>query len=157
MYSDDVNALSEPANWTVVIVTFAVISLIIGLHYEVLRSCLRFLPSVTHRRRRRVIVLILVILLTHAVEVWIFGIAYFTLLKWEQIGSIDGQYTVVELIDYVYYSGMVYTTVGFGDLIPHGPIRFMSGMEAITGLVMITWSASFTFLEMQRDWRIGRD
>jgi hypothetical protein len=25
-------------------------------------------------------------------------------------------------------------------------------MEALTGLVMITWSASFTFLEMQRDW-----
>jgi hypothetical protein len=28
----------------------------------------------------------------------------------------------------------------------------MTGLEALTGLVMITWSASFTFLEMQRDW-----
>jgi hypothetical protein len=52
---------------------------------------------------------------------------------------------------------MVYTTVGFGDLLPQGAIRFMSGMEALTGLVMITWSASFTFLEMQRDWRVGRN
>lgn len=47
---------------------------------------------------------------------------------------------------------MVYTTVGFGDLIPIGPIRLMAGVEALTGLVMITWSASYTFLEMQRDW-----
>jgi hypothetical protein len=47
--------------------------------------------------------------------------------------------------------------VGFGDLVPHGAIRFMTGMEALTGLVMITWSASFTFLEMQRDWHSTRD
>jgi hypothetical protein len=152
-----VNALSEPAHWAIVLVTLGVISLIIGLHYEVLRGCIRFLPAVTHRRRRRVIVFILVILLTHAVEIWIFGIAYHVLLQWEYFGRIDGEYAVAELIDYVYYSGMVYTTVGFGDLVPHGPIRFMSGMEALTGLVMITWSASFTFLEMQRDWRIRRD
>ena len=34
-----------------------------------------------------------------------------------------------------------------------GPIRFVCGNEALTGLVLITWSASFTFLEMERFWR----
>lgn len=135
----------------------AVISLIIGLHYEVLRTCIRLLPALAHRRRQRVIFLILIIMLTHAVEIWIFGLAYAGLMQWEAFGSIDGTVTLTSVIDYVYYSAMVYTTVGFGDLIPHGPVRFMSGMEALTGLVMITWSASFTFLEMQRDWRGGRD
>ena len=101
--------------------------------------------------------LILVILLTHGVEIWLFGIAYWILLGFGGFGWIDGSSELSVLIDYVYYSSMVYTTVGFGDLVPHGPIRFMSGMEALTGLVMITWSASFTFLEMQRDWRVGRD
>ena len=28
----------------------------------------------------------------------------------------------------------------------------MTGVEALAGLVMITWSASYTFLEMQRYW-----
>jgi len=32
-------------------------------------------------------------------------------------------------------------------------LRFLSGTTAITGFVMIGWSASFTFLEMQRFWR----
>jgi len=157
LYSGAVNALTDPANWAVVLTTIAIVSIIIGLHYEVLRNCINFLPAVTHRRRRRVIFLILIILLTHVVEVWMFGLAYFWLMQWDGFGLIDGATELTAVVDYVYYSTMVYTTVGFGDLVPHGAIRFMSGMEALTGLVMITWSASFTFLEMQRDWRVGRD
>ena len=151
------DALTNPAHWGVIVTTIVVISLIIGLHYEVLRNCIRLLPSVAHRRRQRVIFLILVIMLTHALEVWLFGLAYMFLLQWDMFGSITGSVESLSVIDHVYYSAMVYTTVGFGDLVPEGPIRFMSGMEALTGLVMITWSASFTFLEMQRDWRTGRE
>lgn len=56
-------------------------------------------------------------------------------------------------MDYVYYSAMVYTTVGFDDLIPSGTIRFLTSMEALSGFMFITWSASFTFLEIQRFWK----
>jgi hypothetical protein len=157
LYSACVNALTDPAHWGVVLCTVAIVSIIIGLHYEVLRNCIRFLPAITHRRRQRVIFLILIILLTHVIEIWMFGLSYFGLLRWEAFGWIDGDSELTAILDFVYYSAMVYTTVGFGDLVPHGPIRFMSGMEALTGLVMITWSASFTFLEMQRDWRVGID
>jgi hypothetical protein len=31
-------------------------------------------------------------------------------------------------------------------------LRHLTGIEALTGLVLITWSASFLFLEMQRYW-----
>ena len=151
------DTLTSPAIWGVVLATVSVISLIIGLHYEVLRNCIRLLPAIAHKRRQRVVFLILIIMLTHAIEIWIFGLAYVVLLKWDMFGSIDGIVTFSTVTDHVYYSAMVYTTVGFGDLFPHGPIRFMTGMEALTGLVMITWSASFTFLEMQRDWHGGRD
>lgn len=33
---------------------------------------------------------------------------------------------------------MTYATVGFGDLAPVGPIRFMAGTEALTGFVLLT-------------------
>ena len=33
---------------------------------------------------------------------------------------------------------------------PVGAIRFLVGTEALTGFVLVTWSASFTFVEMQR-------
>jgi hypothetical protein len=138
------------------VTTLAIIAVVIGLHYEVLRSCIRFLPAVTHRRRRRVIILILVILFTHSVEIWLFAIGYYALLRFESLGGVEGAMEMATVLDHAYYSGMVYTTVGFGDIVPTGPIRFMTGMEALTGLVMITWSASFTFLEMQRDWPAPR-
>ena len=109
--------------------------------------------AVAHRRRQRVIFLILVIMLTHAVEIWLFGLAYMFLLQWDMFGSIDGTAQIVNVIDHVYYSAMVYTTVGFGDLVPEGPIRMITSTEALLGLAMITWSASFSYLQMQRIWR----
>lgn len=141
----------------VLLTTIVVISLVIGLHYEVLRACIRFLPAVSHHRRRRVLILILVILCTHAIEIWLFAFGYYALLRFDRYGTLTGFVEITTLLDHAYYSAMVYTTVGFGDVYPTGTIRFMTGMEALTGLVMITWSASFTFLEMQRDWPAGRN
>jgi hypothetical protein len=70
------------------------------------------------------------------------------------LGALTGL-PATTLPDFVYFSAVTYATVGFGDVVPIGAIRFLAGMESLTGFVMITWSASYTFLEMQRDWRPG--
>ena len=57
------------------------------------------------------------------------------------------------LLDVVYVSATTFTTLGYGDFVPVGHLRFLFGMEALTGLVLVTWSASLTFLEMQRHWQ----
>lgn len=36
---------------------------------------------------------------------------------------------------------------------PQGAIRFLAGTEALTGFILITWSASFLYLEMEQYWR----
>jgi len=154
--------LTNSDNWIVAITTLLVVSLCIGLHYEVLSNCSRYLPIVSHQRRRRVIFLILIILVTHVIEMWFFALGYYLLVQFDTLGTLSSTAIVgegaeiVSLLDYAYYSAMVYTTVGFGDVVPSGAIRLLTGMEGLTGLVMITWSASFTFLEMQRDWPPGR-
>lgn len=146
--------LSNYQTWVVVATTLLIVSICIGLHYEILSHCRRYLMKLSARRRKRVLILILIILVAHTTEIWLFGLGYYILLDVFSAGELAGMAgeTIQSLADYVYYSAMVYTTVGFGDMIPIGPIRFMSGMEALLGLVMITWSASYTFLEMQRDW-----
>ena len=53
----------------------------------------------------------------------------------------------------VYFSFTTFTTLGFGDIQPLGYIRYLTGIESLTGLVLITWTASFLFLEMQRNWK----
>lgn len=59
----------------------------------------------------------------------------------------------LHLFDAVYLSAMTYTSVGFCDVVPVGPLRFIAGTMSLTGFVLITWSASFTYLEMERYWR----
>lgn len=147
--------LNSPGNWVVVACAILIVALCVVAHYEVLSACNRYLPVLSHRRRR-VLILIFVVLITHVAEIWLFGLGYFLLSRSGALGSLAGLPTA-DLPDYVYFSAVTYTTVGFGDAVPVGAIRFLAGLEALTGFVMITWSASYTFLEMQRDWRPDRD
>ena len=91
------------------------------------------------------------LLALRVIEVWVFGGAYYFLLRFEGFGELMGAPSA-SLVDCVYYSATVYTTVGFGDVYPVGAIRTMTGTEGIVGLTMITWSASYTFVEMLKTW-----
>ena len=136
----------------VVLVTGFVVLACVLLHYEVFTWLTRALTRMHLRiRRRRIFLLILGLLALHVTEVWLFGIGYFVLLDDQSFSQIHG--SGGGLLDLVYFSAVVYTTLGLGDLVPAGAIRFMTGMEALTGFVLITWSASFTFLEMQKFWK----
>jgi Ion channel len=145
-------ALTNLANWGVVLATLVVIGATVGLHYEVLLRCTHWLSTANRRRPRRVLILVLIIVLAHTTEIWFFSLGYYALSRFEACGAIVGSAEIMTIIDYAYFSAVVYSTLGFGDLLPMGAIRFMVGMEALTGLVMLAWSGSFTFLEMQRAW-----
>lgn len=54
--------------------------------------------------------------------------------------------------DHVYFSIASYTTLGIGDIVPRGSLRLISGVEALNGLILIAWSASFTYLMMEQFW-----
>ena len=146
--------LQSPGNWLVVLGSFAIVSLCVVLHYEVLSACNRYLAKLSHRRRRRVLLLMFIILSTHVAEIWLFGAGYMLFASDGTLGALIGL-PATGLPDFVYFSAVTYATVGFGDVVPVGAIRFLAGTESLTGFVMITWSASYTFLEMQRDWRPG--
>jgi hypothetical protein len=125
------------------------------MHYEALRLISDLLPTRRHRHRRRIVYLILGLLFVHVAEIWVFGLAYYGLLQADSFGQLAGM-DPVTLFDCIYYSAIVFTTLGFGDIVPHGHIRFLTGMEAIAGLTFITWSASFTFFEMTKNWDDAR-
>ena len=141
----------ESEYWVVGIVSMLAIGICVVLHYEGLRLLSDHLPRFKHHQRRRIILLILALLFLHSLEIWIFGLSYFGLMQFDGFGDLLGQ-PADRLVDIVYYSAAVYTTVGFGDIHPVGALRTMTGMEAVTGLTLITWSASYTFLEMNKTW-----
>lgn len=52
----------------------------------------------------------------------------------------------------LYFSAETYTSLGYGDIVPHGALRLLAGTETLTGLLMIGWSASHAFVVMERFW-----
>ena len=145
-------SLFTAARLAVVFATISAVMACVFLHYEGLSALLKLLRKFPHRHRRRILLLIFCILVLHVSEIWIFAVTYNILLRFPGLGELQGM-PVFNFLDHVYFSATVYTTVGFGDIVPQGHIRFLTGVEALTGLVLITWSASFTFLEMQKFWK----
>lgn len=137
----------------VVAATMVAVTLSVLVHYEGLTLLSRMLAARHEaQRRRKVLYGIFGVLVLHIVEIWIFGVVNWATLYYPNSGSVAGAHTL-GVFDAVYMAAITFTTVGFGDLAPVGPIRFLSGTTALTGFVLITWSASFTFLEMERFWR----
>ena len=154
-YGPDLYGPDLYSHWTVnaVIVAATVLTICacVLLHYEVLNLLSRQLLRLQRQHRRRVVVAIFGLLSVHIAEIWIFALAYTALLLLPAAGTAHG--ADGGLLDFVYISAMTFSTVGAADAYLTGPVRFLAGTEALTGLVLITWSASFTFLEMQRFWR----
>jgi hypothetical protein len=140
------------ANTIVVVVTAMVVSVAVLLHYEGLSWLSARLAGLRRHRRRNVLYGIYGVIAIHIAEIWLFGLALWGLLALPGTGSLAGA-SPTGLLDAIYLSAVTFTTVGFGDLAPVGAIRFLSGTEAWTGFILITWSASFTYLEMERFWR----
>ncbi|WKD48813.1 potassium channel family protein [Microbulbifer spongiae] len=90
-------------------------------------------------------------LLAHVAEIWLFAYSYYFMVNSPYFGTLIGNFNG-SLLDCAYFSFTTYTSLGFGDIEPLGHLRFTAGLEALTGLMMITWTASFMFVKMQRHW-----
>lgn len=136
---------------TVFIVNLLVIGLVVVIHYEFLHQITLLMPRLKIRHRFRIVLGVFAALTAHAVEVWIFAISFLLMHRAEGWGHLEGNFEDT-LLDCVYFSFTSYTTLGTGDIEPYGDLRFLTGLESLTGLVLITWTASFLYLEMTRYW-----
>ncbi|MEO1130956.1 MAG: ion channel [Planctomycetota bacterium] len=148
-----IQELGGGQEWPVVLASAITIGLCVIIHYEAVRLLIRT-TAVIRSTRFAIIATVLSLIIVHIVEIGIFGVGLAVLndVFDDRTGMLIGDfYGTFE--DYAYFSAAVYTTVGFGDVTPVGPIRTYAAAEALTGLVLVTWSASFTFLVMQARWR----
>jgi len=127
-----------------------VVSICILIHYEAL-NLLERASRLMNRHRWIVLITMFSLIVAHIVQMWVFALGYFVGEQVLELGSINSPNG--DWFDYVYFSAMVFTTVGFGDLVPTEGLRMLAMSEALAGFALITWSASFTFLQMQRVWR----
>lgn len=138
--------------WSGLIALFLVIACVL-VHYEVLRLASANVPRLSGapgNRHSRLLVVIGAVLGAHFIELCLFSVAYAVMFAFG-LGEIGGEFQNTWL-DFFYFSATSYTTLGVGDLFPHGGFRLVVGVEALTGFVLIGWSASFTYLAMEKFW-----
>jgi hypothetical protein len=145
-------SLLNYSNAITVFTTLVVIVVVVMTHYEGLHYFTRWMSRNRLKPRFRIVVMIYGLLVLHTVEILLFGGAYWFLSQAPGYGTLVST-GPLGFGDCVYFSATVYSTLGFGDVIPTGSIRMLAGIESVTGLLLITWSASFTYLEMVRYWR----
>lgn len=128
-----------------------IVALVVLVHYEFLYRISLLIPTLQFKHRFRIVLGVFAGLIAHVVEIWIFALAYYYMHHAEGWGHLTGSFNG-SLLDCSYFSFTNFTTLGVGDIQPIGDIRFLAGIESLTGLVLITWTASFLYYEMQRYW-----
>jgi len=128
------------------------VAIAVLIHFEVLNALSSLTPKMLIRHRMRVLIGVFGALVAHVIEIWVFAFGYYFMVSHTGFGTLTGSFNN-GLMDCAYFSFVSFTTLGFGDIVATGDIRFLAGLEALTGLVLITWTASFMFIEMQKQWK----
>ncbi len=58
-------------------------------------------------------------------------------------------------MDYFYHSAVSYSTLGLSE-VPEGHLKIMTALESLTGIMLLTWSATFFYSVMGRNPKRGK-
>lgn len=86
----------------------------------------------------------LIVFALHALEIFIWAAAYLALVPIEQLASLE---------EAAYFSYVTFTTLGYGDITLSENWRFLSGIEALNGIILIGWTTAMMFAVVQRIWQ----
>lgn len=135
----------------IVFVCLALLVISTIIHYEVLAGLSASLPLLAIPARSKLILVIFGTFLAHSLEIVIYAFSIHCMtnnLGWGTLGGLkDVGFNIC-----LYFSAETYTSLGYGDIVPNGGLRLLSGAEALNGLLLIGWSASYIYIAMERFW-----
>lgn len=132
-----------------VLTTVILITICINIHLMMLKIIMYFRKKIPGITTRHIVGDVLLMILTHSLEIIVFAAGMYAL---EHSGYYGHIVTSGEGLfgEFVYLSAITYTTLGFGDVTPVGPLRFLTGVESLTGLALSSWTASVIFVGVLR-------
>lgn len=86
--------------------------------------------------------------IAHIVEAGLYALGF----SFGEIIGVGGfaQENVDTFMEVFYFSVVNYSSLGLGDIYPTGHLRFLAGVEALNGFLLISCSASTIFLVVTR-------
>ena len=130
-------------------ISLALIIACAATFYEVLAHVWVNLPRLEGRPRAQILLTILATFLAHTLVVWIFGIAMYVLDRQFQFGSLSGT-NDTDLFEYLYFSGVSYSSLGFGNIDATGGLQLLVVVESVLGLTFIGWSVAFSYIVTEK-------
>jgi len=129
-------------------INLTMIVIVVLIHSEVL-SLIEHHLLIRNGKPRRFykFATVLVLIGAHLVEIAVCAITIYLCAEVWDLGALSGE-TASDLQTYLYYSFASYTSLGIGDIFPVGHLRITTGVEALLGLLMIGWSASFMLIKV---------
>lgn len=121
----------------------ALILVCTAIFYEIVAHTWVLLPRLKGVRIR-ILFTIFATFLGHTLTVWIFGFTNYLLDTWFHFGTLVGE-ADLHFIDYVYFSGVSYSSLGFGNVDAVGGLRLITVAESVLGLIFIGWTVTFTY------------
>ena len=99
-------------------------------------------------QRGRLLFALYTLATAHIVEAGLYALGF-------SFGEILGNYAFAQenvdsFMDVFYFSVVNYSSLGLGDIYPTGHLRFLVGVEALNGFLLISCSASTIFLVVTR-------
>lgn len=135
---------------SIVIAAFAVLSTS-WMHISVMRLISGRMTQVPLRPAHRVLLAVLILFVAHFCQVGLYALGFGVGQQFLSLGGFSGE-RVQTPLDYFYFSAVSYTSLGLGDIFPTDHLRFLTGVEALNGLLLIAWSGAFLFAMMNRLW-----
>ncbi len=135
----------------ILIIAFLTMLVATGFFYECMCLLLRFISHFKFSPRGLLYTLITGFFLAHGLTIILYAMIYWMLVHWfgyEQLsGLVNNHY-----LSYLYYSATTYSSLGVGDVFSAGGLRFITGLQAINGLILIAWSATVAYFSIQKMW-----
>jgi hypothetical protein len=106
-------------------------------HYETLRLLNdRLNGTEIISTRAKVLVALVGAMASHLLQISVFALAFWLLRDKFSMGGFGGTFED-SLTSFLYFSSDTYTTLGFGDIYPTGPLRMICGIESLVGLLVV--------------------
>jgi len=86
------------------------------------------------------------LLVLHSIEVLLWAVVFLILPAVTHLQTLEQS---------LYFSLVTFTTLGYGDIVLNPGVRLLSGVEAMSGILLFGWSTAFLFLVIQRAWQMS--
>lgn len=116
-----------------------------AFHYETVRILGRRIEGRRERVRRNLPLVITGLVVAHLIE-----IGFYMAIMMVAVGPLGlGSFVSAQPLgpfDIFYFAAETYSSLGYGDIIPLGPVRLIAAIEPLNGLLLLAWSGTFVYM-----------